>query len=199
MAESSPVAVTAAGAVASIVTRRLELVSLGPAEIRAMLERRAAALARPGDTQMGESTLRRRLLQMETDPAQRPWLLRAMVERATRTLCGRIGFHAPPSDAYRRETGADSVELGYEVAPAFRRRGYAREAALALMRWAFETHGQRVFVLSISPSNAPSMSMARALGFTECGSQMDDVDGLELILVRKLSVWPPEWEAAPAA
>lgn len=197
MAEDRPVP--------SIVTRRLELVSLGPAEIRAMLERRAAALAGPrgfvvpDDTEMGESTLRRRLLQMETDPAQRPWLLRAMVERATRTLCGRIGFHAPPTDAYRRETGADAVELGYEVAPAFRRRGYAREAALALMRWAFETHGQRVFVLSISPSNAPSMSMARALGFTECGSQMDEVDGLELIFVRRLDGWPPEWETAPAA
>jgi ribosomal-protein-alanine N-acetyltransferase len=193
-----------ADAVASIVSRRLELVSLGPREIRALLDTAGPALdpsvgfVVPDGTVLGERTLRRRLAQMETDPGHRPWLLRAIVERRTRVMCGRIGFHAPPAPVHVADTVADGVELGYEVAPVFRRRGYAREAALALMRWAFEMHGQRVFVLSISPENGPSLAMARALGFIEHGSQMDDEDGLELVFHRRLDAWPGDWDLSGA-
>jgi RimJ/RimL family protein N-acetyltransferase len=66
--------------------------------------------------------------------------------------------------------------------PPFRRRGFAREAVVALMRWAHRTHGVDTFVASIAPDNVPSLALARSLGFEQIGSHMDEVDGLELIL-----------------
>lgn len=73
---------------------------------------------------------------------------------------------------------ADGVELGYAIAPSFRRQGFAKEATLALMKWAFETRGQRCFVLSIAPSNEASLALARSLGFSEMGSNCTLSGGL---------------------
>ena len=52
------------------------------------------------------------------------------------------------------------------------------------------------FVLSISPTNEPSLALARALGFTACGSRMDEEDGVELLFTRRLEAWPGEWGVA---
>jgi RimJ/RimL family protein N-acetyltransferase len=62
-----------------------------------------------------------------------------------------------------------------------------------LIRWAFETHQQRSFVLSIAPDNVASLAMARSIGFREAGSHIDKEDGLELYLTRRLDRWPDEW------
>jgi [ribosomal protein S5]-alanine N-acetyltransferase len=83
--------------------------------------------------------------------------------------------------------------LGYTVHPAYRRQGIATEAALALMHWAHRQHNQRCFVLSISPHNLPSTSMAESLGFIRCGSKMDDIDGLEIFFQRRFETWPVDW------
>lgn len=185
--------------VPAIRTARMDLVSLGPREVEAFLAGTAADVFRasgvrvPADAPAGESVLRRRLAQLRDDPSQRPWLLRVMVERASRTLCGRIGFHGPPGPMDLGGRAVRGVELGYEVVPAFRRRGLAREAAVALMRWAYDLHAQRAFFLSVSPENGPSLAMARSLGFVEHGSQMDEEDGLELCFHRVVDAWPSEW------
>src|SRR5207302_622650 len=54
-----------------------------------------------------------------------PWL---SIERAGRTLVGGAGFHGPPKEG--------TVEIGFDTAAAFRNRGYAAEAARALVEWA---------------------------------------------------------------
>jgi RimJ/RimL family protein N-acetyltransferase len=53
--------------------------------------------------------------------------------------------------------------------------------------WAAETHGIRRFIASISPANEPSLRLASGFGFVQTRSQMDDVDGLELVLETS---WP---------
>lgn len=103
-----------------------------------------------------------------------PWLLRAMLRRDDRQFIGRIGFHGLPN-------AKGQAELGYAVLEEHRRRGYASEAALAMMRWARERPGVRSFLVSISPTNTPSLAMAAKLGFRWIGSQMDEVDGEEHI------------------
>src|SRR5687767_9069384 len=122
---------------------------------------------------------RRRLEQLAADDSEQPWLVRAMVLRASRGVVGSIGFHAPPDRRGR-------VEIGYDVVPAERRKGYAREGVSALTDWAFATGRARVCVASISPDNAPSLALARSLGFRRVGEQIDDVDGLELVFERAL-------------
>ena len=127
---------------------------------------------------------------LRDDDALRPWLLRAMVERSRRRMVGHIGFHSRPGADYLRELSPGGVELGYVVYPAFRRRGYAREATLAMMAWAARAHGVRRFVVSISPSNVASTALAEQLGFRRIGSHVDEIDGPEDIfeLLRDESV-----------
>ena len=134
----------------------------------------------PGDL---EHFLAFRLAQLDGDPSIRQWLGRAMVlidDAGARRVIGTIGFHGPP-DAEGR------VEVGDRVEPEFRRRGYARESIKALFDWAAAEHGVRRFVASISPTNEPSLRLARGFGFRETGSHMDEIDGLELELEAS---WP---------
>jgi len=87
-------------------------------------------------------------------------------------MVGHIGFHGPPGVIGR-------AELGYTVRPPFRRRGYASEAAQAMMAWALSRHGVERLYLSISPDNEASIGMAAKLGFRHVGEQVDEEDGLE--------------------
>jgi ribosomal-protein-alanine N-acetyltransferase len=109
-------------------------------------------------------------------------LLRGMVLRKDAIMIGHIGFHTAPGPEYLRPFAPGAVEFGFEIYPAFRRRGYAREASLALMRWAKEVQGISHFVLSIRPDNIPSQSLAASLGFVRIGSHIDEVDGVEDVL-----------------
>lgn len=130
-----------------------------------------------------EHFLQYRLAQLDGDPSIRPWLGRAIVltgDTGARRLIGTIGFHGPPDDAGR-------VEVGYRVEPEHRRQGYARESIQALFDWASAEHGIRRFVASISPTNEPSLQLAKGFGFRETGSHMDEIDGLELELE---VMWP---------
>ena len=119
-----------------------------------------------------------RLEQIEADPASQPWLLRALILPDPRSYVGYFNFHAPPGQE-------GWVELGYEIVPQHRRKGYAQEAAVRMMRWAFEEHGVDHFRASVSPDNEASLRMVAKLGFVQTGSQMDEIDGLELVFERR--------------
>ena len=121
--------------------------------------------------------LRRRLVQLENDPAELIWLIRAMVLRGEREVVGDIGFHGPPDPE-------GMVEMGYNVAEPWRRRGFATEAALALSSWAAGQPGARRLRASIAPDNAPSLRVAAGLGLVEVGRQIDEEDGEEIVLER---------------
>lgn len=170
--------------VPAILTRRLELVSLSPAFLRAALM---------GDGEAGTALVgarlpqhlpaelvrnfRMRLEQLAVYPEQQPWLLRGLIERdPVRRFAGYINFHDPPD-------ARGMVEIGYTVLPSFRRRGYAEESARAMFVWAAQ-QGATVLRASIAPSNAPSLALAVKLGFVEVGSQWDEQDGLEIVFER---------------
>lgn len=180
---------------------RLELVPMGPDLLEALLVRdhaRASQISTfqiPEDLIISAQALQMRLKQLRADPQVQPWSIRAIVLRESQMMCGRIGFHSEPAPEDLRDIAPEGVELGYEIAESFRRKGYAKEAAVTLMRWAFEVHGQRSFILSISPANKASLAMAHALGFCETGSHMDDEDGLELYFQRQIKGWPNEWKS----
>ena len=180
----------------SVRSERLELESMSVPFMQAIVARDLAAAEREIGAHVPawlphqlEHFLQYRLAQLAVDPTIREWLGRAMVltdDAGRRRIVGTIGFHGPP-DPQRR------VEIGYSVDPVYRRRGLAREAARAMFEWAAATHGIRRFVASISPNNEASLGLVAGFGFVQTGSQVDDVDGLELVFEAD---WPPTGTSA---
>ncbi|HET9782142.1 MAG TPA: GNAT family N-acetyltransferase [Candidatus Dormibacteraeota bacterium] len=164
-------------------TQRLELVALDPEAIRALIAGRRdeaekvvglrlpAEFPTQGDL---EGFLPIQLHRMETSPQRREWMARLMVTSSDGAV-GHCGFHGPPEAVGR-------AEIGYTVFTPFRGRGYAKEAARGLIQWAFG-QGEREVYASVSPTNAPSLAVVKAVGFTQVGTQEDEVDGLELVFV----------------
>ena len=174
--------------VAPIRTERLALVSMSPALLTAVLAEdtptaRAILGVEPNSQllPLGGHAMTLRLAQMALDPTEQQWLLRAFIRRHPQAeMVGFGGFHGRPD-------ARGAAELGYTVFVEHRRQGYAREAVGGLMDWAKSTHGVRCFVCSISPTNKASLGLARGFGFVQTGTQMDEVDGLELVLELELA------------
>ena len=175
-----------------INAERLDLVPLSPAFLRAMLEHDLAGAGEIHQARLPDGLLDStdvialRLRQLEADPTFQPWSLRAMVLRERHVMIGHIGFHTAPGEEYLRPYAPGGVEFGFTVYPPFLRQGYAREASIALMHWAHQVHDVRRFVLSIRPDNIASQALAAGLGFVRIGSHLDDVDGLEDVLLHSL-------------
>jgi RimJ/RimL family protein N-acetyltransferase len=184
-------------AIPIIRTPRLDLVHLSIPAMRALLARDVAAAEREIGAAIPEGFpdhldhfLRYRLAQLDADPTILHWLARAMVLTAadgSRRVIGTIGFHGAPDEQGR-------LEVGYRIEPEYRRQGYTREAVRAMFDWAAAEHGIQRFVASIRPDNAASLGLAAGFGFAQTGTQMDEIDGLELVLE---ATWPPGSTAWP--
>lgn len=174
---------------ATIRTDRLVLIPMTPAFLRASLGGDLAdaethvGLALPKTWPDIQTVLALRLQQLESDPTLQPWLLRAIGFRSSREMVGHIGFHASPGADHLEQWSSGGVEFGYTIFPPHRRKGYAREASLALMQWAREVHDVTSFVVTISPSNGASLALALDLGFVRVGAHVDEVEGPEDVFV----------------
>jgi len=167
-------------------TDRLELVPLSVEVLAALVEGDRASAARlvpvtipdgwPSSAE--DRLLRLRLRQLRADGTLGPWLLRAIVLRGNGRMVGHVGFHGPPGVNGLR--ASDAVEIGYTIFTDHRGRGYATEAARAMVAWAGE-RGVRRVIASVAPTNAPSLRIVEKLGFRQIGSQVDDEDGEELV------------------
>lgn len=63
-----------------------------------------------------------------------------------------------------RRQGLDDVDIGFAFLPAYRRRGYAREAAAATLRHARTVLELPRVVAITSPDNVPSQRLLESLG-----------------------------------
>jgi RimJ/RimL family protein N-acetyltransferase len=171
-----------------ISSDRLELILLSPQAVEAILEDRRTDAERELDASIppdwpdehDAGFLRFRQRQLERAPQAEPWLVRAVILREpVRTMIGHAGFHGQPGVNGKQE--ADALELGYTIFEPHRGRGYATEAAQALMDWAATEKGVRKFIASVAPHNDPSLAIVKKLGFVQTGEQWDEEDGLELV------------------
>lgn len=93
-----------------------------------------------------------------------------IVGRVSGEVLGGCGCKAPPD--------ADGmVEIAYGIAPEHQRRGYATEAAGALVDWAFRTPAVRIVRAHTLFDNAASIAVLRNCGFHLVGDVVDPDDG----------------------
>ena len=179
-----------------ILTERLELLSMPPGFVDALLAGRRAEAETildlklpedwPDDHDGGFGFLALRLRELYERPEVEEWLVYALVvPDGDRPMVGHAGFHGPPGRNVVKAAGA--VELGYTVFPPYRHQGLAGEAVRALIRWASSERGIRHFVASVGPDNEPSLAIVRRLGFEATGRHWDDEDGEELEFELQLS------------
>lgn len=170
-----------------IASERLELISMSPGFIDAVLEGRrdeaesltGMALPEGWPDAHDRRFLAFRLRQLREQPELEPWFVYGIVlPDDGRPMVGHAGFHGPPGvNAVKAD---DAVEVGYAIFEPYRRRGYATEVVRALIMWASHEHEIARFIASISPENVPSLALVRRLGFREVGAHWDEEDGEEL-------------------
>jgi RimJ/RimL family protein N-acetyltransferase len=148
-----------------ILTPRLSLRSASPedatrfqAVIQASLEHLRRwlpwAAQEPQSIEDTAERLRRFHIRFETG-RDFVYLLRG---REGEEVLGAVGLH--------RRIGAGAGEIGYWVAAAHTRRGYATEAAAAVTRIGFEVHRMRFMEIHCDPANLASAGVPRKLGYT---------------------------------
>ena len=148
---------------AVIETRRLRLVPKTLDEVRAQIE---------GMTTEQRAELSAAWLAQLDAAAVDLWTLGFdIVERTSDTVVGGCGFKGPP--------GADGdVEIAYGVAPMYQGRGYATEAAAALVAYAFGNgRVRKVRAHTFAAGNASTRVLTKC-GFHAVGEFTDPEDGL---------------------
>jgi ribosomal-protein-alanine N-acetyltransferase len=113
----------------------------------------------------------------EADPA---WSMQFFVDPATGRLLGSGGFAAPPVDR--------AVEIGYEVAPEFRGRGFGTAAARALVDRGVASGEVDHVVAHTLPGPNASTGVLVSLGFEHVADRKDPEVG---------TVWEWRWTRLP--
>ncbi|MGD2141131.1 MAG: GNAT family protein [Burkholderiales bacterium] len=110
------------------------------------------------------------LLKKEPMRAVGGWWLYLFVDPALKSLVGSGGFKDVPD-----EDGA--VEIGCEIAPAFRRQGLATEALYALTAYAFTRPAVNAVDAYSLPLKCPQSELFRGLGMKKVGEATHVVAG----------------------
>lgn len=97
------------------------------------------------------------------------WSMYLFLAGDTGELVGSGGFAGAPQSR--------QVEIGYEIAPEHRGRGFATSAASALVRLAFRSGEVEQVVARTLPTDNPSTGVLRAVGFSLTGTAEDPDEG----------------------
>jgi len=123
-----------------------------------------------GGAPAGEQELRRRYARQvagRSSDGRELWLNWMVRHRASGTLVGTVQATVRP-----RPRGGGAAELAWTVATPQQRRGYAREAAGAMVTWLRDCGVDR-FVAHVHPEHRASIGVARALGLTPTATIVD--------------------------
>jgi [ribosomal protein S5]-alanine N-acetyltransferase len=170
----------AAEGVMTIETIRLQLTPFDPAHLLALIEGTEpfeACFGLPAAEGLrafivSEDVSPAWLAQLRASSTPDPWLHGyAVVDRECRAVVGMVGFKGAPD-------AEGIVEIGYGIAPGFEGRGYATEAARAVVAFALGDHRViRVRAHTLPTPNASTRVLAKC-GFQRIGEVEDPEDGL---------------------
>jgi ribosomal-protein-alanine N-acetyltransferase len=153
-----------------LATERLDLTACTPAIVAADLEGDRARLAELLDARVpegwppalwSEAALRHLLGWMASDPEAEGWGAWYVVRRDDRHLVGAVGLKGRPQGG--------TAEIGYTFVAEAHGRGYATEAARALVDWAFAHPEVSRVCAQALPHHAPSIRVMERLGFSYAG------------------------------
>jgi RimJ/RimL family protein N-acetyltransferase len=112
------------------------------------------------------------LTRLRVSTAADPWLHGfAVVHRESGLVIGSAGFKGPPDEG-------GVVEIAYGIVAGYQGRGYASEAAAALVAFAFAAAGVRLVRAHTLPTPNPSTRVLAKCGFERVGEVIDQEDGL---------------------
>jgi [ribosomal protein S5]-alanine N-acetyltransferase len=107
---------------------------------------------------------------LKAHPSALGWWTYLFIHTADKTLIGIGGFKGEADEG-------GTVEIGYSIAPSYRRQGLATEAARAMIAYAFShPHVTRVDARTLPESN-PSTLVLQHVGMKFEGSIQDPQDG----------------------
>ena len=148
-----------------IQTERLILSVLLPDEIEALLAgdvqyvEHAFGFRYPPDDPNRGVDLASHLRSLRADLNQLPWRIRVIVERSSNIVIGSINLKGPPDKD-------GDVEMGWGLNDGDRGKGYATEAASAVIEWTFQQPGVHSVSATIHDDNFASQRIAQRLGLT---------------------------------
>jgi RimJ/RimL family protein N-acetyltransferase len=109
---------------------------------------------------------------IETAKQPDPWKFGfAVIHKADNVLMGMCGFAGPPDD-----DGA--AEIAYAIAPAYQGKGYATEAAAALMDFASRDPRVGIICAHTLPETTASTRVLEKCGFKKIGESIDPENNL---------------------
>jgi RimJ/RimL family protein N-acetyltransferase len=154
----------------------IALVPLGPADVDDTLAVRS--LPEAVATSVPPVPPTREQIAQRCGRAEAAWLAGqradfAIREATTDAYAGEIGL-------YYEQPPTRQAMIGYDVAPAFRRRGFATRATRLVAAWGFEHVGLARLVAGTAPDNIGSQRVLEAVGFVREGierSRLPAVDG----------------------
>ena len=111
------------------------------------------------------------LAELHESSEANPWVHGfAVVDRASGSVIGNVGFKGSPD-----ENGV--AEIGYGIVPSFEGRGFATEAAAALVTFAFAEPDVRCVRAHTLPTRNASTRVLEKCGFNFEGQIEDPEDG----------------------
>jgi ribosomal-protein-alanine N-acetyltransferase len=164
----------------TIETAHLRLLAYAPDHLLALLEGvpqfeertglRAAAGLR--DFIVSDDVSPAWLAELRASTAADPWVHGfAVVHRESSSVIGSAGFKGPPD-----EDGM--VEIAYGIVPGYQGRGYATEAAAALVAFALDSGRVGLVRAHTLPTLNASTRVLTKCGFKHIGEVEDPEDGL---------------------
>jgi [ribosomal protein S5]-alanine N-acetyltransferase len=159
-----------------IETANLILLSCDPEILRSAIEgdehlgKQLGIIVLNNWTEFGTAALAYSLDKLDAADNQAGWWTWFPIHRQDNTLIGSGGYKGKPVDGI--------VEIGYEIAPAYRNKGLATELANALLANAFTFEDVHTVVAHTLGEENASTGVLKKCGFKKRGEINDPDDGL---------------------